>query len=286
MLIDVILPLSLAIIMLSLGIGLTFADFGLVLKMPKAVGLGLIMQIFGLPALAFLLLQIFPLPPALAFGVMLLSFCPGGVTSSMLTKLARGAVAVSITMTAVASLISVISIPLLVSWAATVFLTDAAAQVDVTSIAISMFMITALPVFIGVMIRHFVSGLAIKIEPVLSIIAAVLFVVIMIAALATNWGIFIANVTTLAPLLIIFNIIALTIGVLFARGMSLDRAAAKSIAIELGVQNGTLGVTVSALLYGASVSGLGEYAVPSAVYGLVMYAVTIPFIFIVRSRFN
>lgn len=282
MLLEIALPISLAIIMFSLGVGLTFADFARVLKMPKAVTIGLTIQIIGLPLLAFALLQIFPLPPALAFGVMLLSFCPGGVTSSMLTKLSNGAVALSITMTAIASLISVISIPLLVSVSATAILGEAAPEIDVTQIAISMFLITAFPVLIGLLIRRFLTSIAIKLEPILSMLSLILFVVIIVAALALNWQVFVDSMAVMGPLLVLFNLIALGIGLAVARGLSLDGAHAKSIAIELGVQNGTLGIAVASIIAGSG--AISAFAVPSAIYGVVMYLVTVPFLFAVRNR--
>ncbi len=281
MLLDVALPVSLAIIMLSLGIGLTFGDFLRVLKLPKAVAIGLVMQVIALPILAFLLLQIFSLPPGLAFGVMILSFCPGGVTSNMLTRIAGGTVALSITLTAVVSLLSVITIPLLVAWAASTFLGDAT-QIDVTRIAISMFVITALPVLIGLIIRALLPGFAARIEPGLYILAIVLFVVIILAALALNWQSFIDNIATLGPLLVVLNIIALAIGLGVSKTTGLTGGDAKSIAIELGVQNGTLGITVASLLIAGE--GLTEYALPSAIYGITMYLVTVPVVMWLRSR--
>lgn len=280
MLLEVALPLSLAIIMLSLGVGLTLADFARVLTMPKAVAAGLTFQILGLPILAFILLMIFPLPPALAFGVMLLSFCPGGVTSNMLTKLSGGTVALSVTMTAIASLIAIIAVPLLVAWSAQAFLAEAAPPVNITSIAIAMFLITAVPVVLGMLLRHFAPSAADKIEPILSVLALILFVVIIIAALALNWQMFTDSIVTLGPLLFTFNIIAIGIGLALARLLGLSGGDAKSIAIELGVQNGTLGITVAGLL---SVSGeLATYAIPSAIYGIVMYVVTIPALILMR----
>lgn len=280
MLLEVALPLSLAVIMLSLGVGLTWADFARVLSMPKAVAVGLAFQIIGLPALAFGLLMIFPLPPALAFGVMLLSFCPGGVTSNMLTKLSGGTVALSVTMTAIASLIAILAVPLLVAWSAGAFLQEAAPPVNITSIAIAMFLITAVPVLLGMALRHFAPGFAARIEPVLSVLAIVLFAVIIIAALALNWEMFTTSIVTLGPLLFTFNIIAILVGLGLARLLGLSGGDAKSIAIELGVQNGTLGITVAGLL---SVSGeLAAYAIPSAIYGIVMYVVTIPALLLMR----
>lgn len=278
MLIEIVLPLSLAVIMLSLGIGLTLADFRRVLSMPVAVATGLAMQMIGLPLLALGLLQIFPLPSELALGVMILAFCPGGVTSNVLTKFSGGTVALSITLTAIVSLASVITIPLLVSWAATSFLGEGT-KIDVTGIAIAMFMITAVPVALGVLVRHFLPAMAKRIEPVLSWIAIVLFAIILVGALAANWSIFLDSVGVLGPLLVTLNICALAIGLLVARGAGLTAGDAKAVAVELGVQNGTLGITVAGLLGAA---GLSSYALPAAVYGIVMYLITLPAIALMR----
>lgn len=278
MLVEIFLPLSLAVIMLSLGIGLTVADFRRVLAMPAAVATGLAMQMIGLPLLAFGLLQVFPLPPELAFGVMILAFCPGGVTSNVLTKLAGGTVALSITLTAIVSLASVITIPLLVSWTAAHIL-GAGSAIDVTGIAVAMFMITAVPVAIGVLIRHWFADIAARVEPVLGWLAVALFAVILLGALAANWGVFIGNIAVLGPLLVTLNICALAIGLLIARGAGLTGGDAKAIAVELGVQNGTLGITVAGLL---GAVGLSAYALPAAVYGIVMYLITLPAIAVMR----
>lgn len=280
MLLSIGLPVALAVIMFSLGLGLKFADFGRVFTMPKAVFTGIVMQVGFVPLVAFILLWIFPLPPAMAFGVMLLSFCPGGVTSSMLTKLAGGTVALSITLTAVVSLLCVVTIPIFAAWGAQQFLGAAAPNVDVTKIAISMFLITAVPVGLGVLINQFASELSQKIGKYASGFALALFVIILVAALAVNWDMFIANITTLAPILILLNIILLIAGVLIVRGLGLTGGDAVCIAVEMGVQNGTLGITVAALM--TQMEGLSEYAIPSAVYGITMYIVTLPMIFSLR----
>lgn len=281
MLLTVALPLSLAIIMLSLGIGLTIVDFARVLKMPKAVLAGIAMQIIGLPLLALALLQIFALPPALAFGVMLLAFCPGGVTSNFITKLAGGTVALSITLTAVVSLAAVLTVPIFVSLAAQNLLGEAAPEINVTGIAISMFAITALPVLIGITIRHLAPHVANSIEPILSKLAIALFAIIVIAAVALNWQLFINSLTTLGPALIALNIAALAIGLALSRTLGLTGPDTKATAIELGVQNSTLGITVAGLIAGTAET-LPEYALPAGVYGITMYLVTIPAILALR----
>lgn len=284
MLIDVALPLSLAFIMFSLGFGLTFADFGRVLTMPKAVLIGVVMQIGAVPLVAYLLLFIFKLPPAMAFGVMILSFCPGGVTSNILTKLAGGTVALSITLTAVVSLLSVITVPLLVAWAGTTFLGEAAPEVNVLGIGMSMFAITAVPVIIGLLTRWVASGLADKIEKVVSAVALILFLVIVAAALATNWDLFMANIWTLGPVLMILNAILLVAGVYVARLLGLSGPDGLCISVEMGVQNATLGITVAGMV--AQASGIPEFAVPAALYGITMYIVTIPGMFILKRVFR
>lgn len=283
MLIDVGLPLSLAIIMFSLGFGLTLADFGRVLSIPKAAITGIVCQVVILPVIAYVALFIVNLPPALAFGVMLLAFCPGGVTTNILTKLAGGNVALSITLTAVVSLLSVLTVPILVSWAASAFLAETAPDIDVTGIAITMFAITAVPVIIGMVVRSIATDFAQRTERGVSMVATVLFVVIIVAALATNWDLFVANIGTLGPILIVFNIVLLALGALVSRVMGLTGNDGLSISIEMGVQNGTLGIAVAGLV--AQTSGIPDFALPAAVYGITMYIVTIPAMYLLKGVF-
>lgn len=284
MLIDVGLPLSLAFIMFSLGFGLTFADFGSVLSMPKAVLSGVVMQVVVVPLVAYLLLIIFDLPPAMAFGVMILSFCPGGVTSNILTKLAGGTVALSITLTAVVSLLSVITVPVLVAWAGSTFLGAAAPAVNVLGIGMSMFAITAVPVIIGLLARWMGPGVAARIETGVSTLALILFVVIVVAALATNWELFTANMWSLGPVLMILNALLLVLGVGIAGLIGLSGPDGLCISVEMGVQNATLGIAVAGMV--AQASGIPEYAVPAALYGITMYIVTIPGMFLLKRVFQ
>lgn len=282
-LITVFLPLSLAIIMLSLGVGLTFKDFGRVLLQGKAFAAGAFAQIIALPVVAFLVILAFGLKAELAVGVMLLSFCPGGVTSNMVAKLAKGDVALSVSLTAVISLLSILTVPLLAAWAVTYFMGASAPEVSVTDLAIAMFMIATLPVIIGVLIRHFATGFAQKIEPILSTLATVLFVIIVIVALASNWSLFVKNLPTLGPALISLNVILLILGLAVARALGLSWTTRKTISIETGVQNATLGITMAAIISGQS-DGFSTYALPSAVYGITMYFVALPFVAWFRSK--
>lgn len=284
MIVDVALPLSLAFIMFSLGFGLTPADFGRVVTLPKAVITGISLQVVALPAVAFTLLMIVDLPPVLAFGVMLLSFCPGGVTSNVLTKMAGGNVALSITLTAVVSLLSVLTVPFLVVWAAGRFLGTEAPAINVTSIAFAMFAITVLPVVLGLVLRRYSYGWAVRIERVITVISIVLFVAIVVAALATNWSLIAEKFWQLGPLLMLMNIVLLVAGVLIGYILGLSGPDGICISIEMGVQNAALGIAVAGLV--AQTTGISEYAVPSALYGIIMYLVMIPGIFILRKLFN
>ena len=281
MLLNVFLPLSLAFIMFSLGLGLTLGDFARVVALPRAFFAGAFCQIVLLPLIAFGLLHVFSLPPELALGVMILSFCPGGVTSNLITKLAGGAVALSVTLTAVVSLVSVVTVPLLVAWSASYFMGQDAPDINVTALAVAMFAITAVPVAIGVFMRHAATSLAIRIETPVSRVAVVLFVIIVIGALASNWSLFITNLVELGPLLIIMNIILLLVGLGVARALSLDRGDGIAIAIETGIQNSTLGITVGSLIL-ETANGLPPFSLPAGVYGITMYIVALPFITFMR----
>ncbi|MEL7262526.1 MAG: bile acid:sodium symporter family protein [Pseudomonadota bacterium] len=272
-----ILPLSLAIIMLSLGVGLTVGDFARVLRAPKAFAIGAVAQVILLPIAAFATATAFGLPPELAVGFMLLSFCPGGVTSNMVAKLSCGDVALSVSLTAVISLLSLVTVPALAAWSVVYFMGDTAPPVSVTSLTIAIFLITTLPVAIGVTLRHYAPGLATRIDPILSALATILFIVIVVTALAANWDIFTANLPTLGPALITLNVALLLIGLGLARAAALSWDQAKTISVETGIQNATLGIALAGLIAGQA-DGFSAMALPSGVYGITMYLVAVPFV--------
>lgn len=282
-LINVVLPLSLAIIMLSLGIGLTIGDFARVAQRPKAFSIGAFSQVILVPVLTYLVVRAFGLRGEIALGFMLLSLCPGGVTSNMISKLARGDVALSVSLTAVISLLSILTVPVLSVWAVGHFLGAAGPEVSVTSLAFAMFLITTLPVAIGVAIRHFAGRFAQRIEPALSAIATVLFALIVVAALAGNWTLFVENLGTMGPALITASVLLMLAGFLLAGAMGLSMQSRKTISIETGIQNATLGITLAALISGQS-EGFSTMALPSAVYGITMYLVALPFVAWFRNQ--
>ncbi len=281
-LIDVVLPLSLAIIMFSLGIGLTARDFGRVLRRPIAFMIGACAQVILLPLVAFGIVYAFALPPGFALGVMLLSFCPGGVTSNMISKLSRADVALSVSLTAVISLLSILTVPFLATWAVLHFLGADAPDVSITSLAIALFLITTLPVLLGVLIRHLRPEFADRVEGPLSTFATVLFILIVVAALASNWGLFAENVVILGPALIALNVGLLLIGLGIAYTSGLNWPESKAISIETGIQNATLGITLATLI--SQQDGFGAMSIPSAVYGITMYLCAAPFVAWYRSR--
>lgn len=282
MLIEVFLPLSLAVIMLSLGVSLTLRDFLRVAVMPRAVLAGLIMQVVALPLLALAVLAVVPQPPALAFGVMILAFCPGGVTTSLLTRFAGGNVALSVTITAIVSLLSVLTVPLLIGWAAPHFMGAQAPAIDVTALGIKMALLTALPVALGVILRHFAPRVAEQIDKPLAQISALLFAVLLVAAIGQNWQAFVDNLFGVGLALMLLNVLALAAGVGVGRLLGLARGDSIAISIELGVQNAALGIAMAGLILGHG--QLAEYAVPPAVYGVTMYLVTLPYVFWLLHR--
>ncbi len=281
-LLTIFLPLSLAVIMFSLGLGLTVDDFKRVATRPFAFGVGAINQIVLLPIIAFIIASLAGLPPELSLGLMILAFCPGGVTSNILTKFAKGDVAMSVSLTAITSLLAVLTVPPLAALASRHFMGLDAPEINVTSLAISMALITALPVALGLALRHFVAKVALRVEPVMSMVATVLFVIIVVAALASNWTLFTTNLPVLGPALVALNVILLAVGYGSARVLSLPRPTATAIATETGTQNATLGIAIGSII-AASGAALPAFSLPSGVYGITMYLVILPFVLWRRS---
>ena len=293
-LVSVVLPLALAFIMLSLGFGLTLGDFRRVAQRPLAFLVGAGAQIVLVPLVAYTLLWLVPLPPALAVGVMILSFCPGGVTSNLMSKLARGDVALSVTLTGVVSLLSIVTVPFLVAFAVRAFMGADAPPVDVGGLAFAVFLITTLPVALGVAIRHLAPGFVIRVERLVSQAAVVLFVVVVAAALASAWDLFLANLPVLGPILVTLNAVLIVLAAGLARLLGLDARAVRTVAVEAGAQNSTVGIALGAIVAaggvlggdgaGADAGGFSSYALPSAVYGITMYFVTLPAVLWFRRR--
>ena len=205
MILQVLLPLILAFIMFSLGLGLRGSDFSRVLKFPVPFLAGLLNQVVLLPLVALGLSYIFKLDQIFAVGLMIIAMCPGGVTSNMLAKLAGGNAPLSISLTAVTSLLSIVTVPILVSFSVVHFMGENAPPVNVTKLGLTMFLITAVPVALGMVITAKSSDMVNKIAPGISKLAVGLFVLIVIAALAKNWEVFFGNLATLGPVAIFLD---------------------------------------------------------------------------------
>ena len=278
MIIDIFLPLSLIFIMFILGIGLTTKDFKNVLLEPKAFGLGIVNQMIILPIVAFSIISVIGLTNEMAVGMMILACCPGGVTSNMITKLAKGDTALSISYTAVTSILTVITLPLIVGFSMQYFMGSNAPSINILSLGLTMFFITSLPVSIGLYINTKYHGIVDAFRPIANKVSTVLFIIIVAGALASEWDTFISNLDTLGPAIIVLIIIMLFIGYNSAKWFSMSKKKAVTIAIESGVQNATVGITIGNLILSQE-TGLSILSLPSGVYGILMYLVCLPFVF-------
>ena len=281
-LVSVVLPLGLAFIMFSLGVGLTPTDFLRVGQRPTAFLVGMFNQVFLLPLIAFLVVIGFGIQAEIAVGFMILAACPGGVTSNVVSRLGKGDVALSVSLTAVISLLSVITVPIILSFAMIRFMGDAAPDVDITKTAVTMFLLTVVPITLGLALRAIFTDAMIRAEPILTKIAVALFAAIIIAAVAGNWDLFLINLPLMGPALVVLLIVLTTVGFVLPRMMGRTRSEAKTISIETGVQNGTLGIAIAAIIVSGG-EGFSPYAIPSAVYGVVMYLIILPTVFIYRK---
>ena len=263
LIIDVVLPIALAFIMFSLGLGLTRADFLLVFNEPKAFAIGIFNQMILLPIVGFVVVILSGLEGELAVGLMILACCPGGVTSNILTKLAKGDTALSISYTAVISVISVFSLPLIVGLSMSYFMGEIAPNIDILGLLITMFLLTRLPVLIGMTIRHRATNMAKSIEKGVNIIATILFVIIVIAAVVSEWGTLVENIGTLGPSVIMLNVLMLGIGYQSAKFFNIEPSKATTVSIESGIQNATVGITIGGLILGSPEGGLSTLSLPS-----------------------
>jgi len=278
MIVKVLLPLILAFIMFSLGLGLRGRDFSRVLKFPVAFGVGLLNQVVLLPLVALGLAHAFGLSEMFAVGLMILALCPGGVTSNLLAKLAGGNAPLSISLTAITSLLSILTVPLLVAFSVNHFMGADGPPVDVTRLGLTMFLITAVPVAIGMALTAKSPALVEKIAPGVSRAAGVLFVVIIVAALAKNWGVFSSNLGALGPVAVLLSVVMLGLGLASAKALRLDNRDATTISIECGVQNGTLAIAIGSIVAAVEGQVLPPATVPAAVYSITMYFVCVPFV--------
>ena len=280
MIIDIFLPVSLMFIMFTLGIGLTLENFKNIITQPKALILGLVNQMLLLPLIAFFILLIIKLPSEMAVGIMILACCPGGVTSNMLTKLAKGDTALSISFTAIVSIISVITLPIIVSFSMQYFLGSNAPSINILSLGMTMFCITTIPVGIGLFINTKYHDFSVSFSIIANKISTILFVIIIAGALTSEWEAFINNLNLLGPAIIALIFLMLFIGYSSASLFNLNKEKSITIAIESGIQNATVGITIGNLIFNQD-TGLSILSLPSGVYGILMYLVCLPVVFLI-----
>jgi len=276
---DVILPLALAFIMFVLGLGLTGADFLRVIKQPRDFFVGALSQIILLPIIAFILVKIWSIAPELAIGVMIIAAAPGGVTSNLLTSFAKGDVALSISLTAIISLLCVITIPFIVLTSVELLGGPNIAQdISLFSLSRDMFLIVTVPVILGMLLRKFSSGVALKLEPIAKKISIVLFVLVLLGAIAAERENVISYFAQAGLITLILNVVMMIVAYYIAQLLASGPAQKKCITIECGLQNGTLAIFVANEFFGG-----GVYAIPAATYSLIMFATSLIFVYLVRK---
>jgi len=277
---DVILPLALAFIMFTLGLGLSISDFSNVFKKPKNFLIGLISQLIFLPIVGLILVIVWPLPIEIAIGVMLIAAAPGGVTSNILTFFARGDVALSVSLTAVMSLLSAVSVPIVLAISIGLIGDSSLPEsISLNGIALSMFLIVTLPVLLGMGVRSFLNSLTLKIEKSARFISTLLFVLVLLGAILAERENVVSYFAQTGLVVLALNILMMIIAFYWSGFFGTGISQKKAIAIECGLQNGTLAIFV-----GTSVFGGGLYIIPAATYSLVMYLTSLIFIYFIKNR--
>lgn len=276
----VFLPLALGIIMLGMGLSLTTQDFKRIFIYPKAVTIGLINQIILLPIIAFGLIKLFGLQAELAVGIMILAACPGGATSNLISHLAKGDTALSITLTAFSSLITVVSIPFVVNFSIVHFMPGGEEQqLNVLKTVLSVLAITIVPVVIGMFIHARSPKFSARMEKPVKIMSAILLVLIIAAAILKEKDNILSFFEQAGPVALSLNVIMLALGFFGSRLLQLSGKQSATISIETGIQNGTLGIAIAATIIGNS-----QMTIPPAIYSLIMFVTAGVVIFIGHKK--
>ncbi|OCW77578.1 symporter [Pelagibacteraceae bacterium GOM-A1] len=274
-----IAPIALAFIMLGLGLGLSTRDFLRVINNPKDFTVGIICQLILLPFVAYILLLILRLPVELALGLMIIAAAPGGVTSNVLTKFANGDVALSISLTAVGSLISIFSVPFIVfSSAKLLGVTDLSSDITMTGIALKMALVVTVPVILGMIIRRFAENFISSNINIVNRITGILFIVVFAAIWIEERENIISYLGQAGLAVLILNVVMMTLAFYIAKGFATGIPQRKCISLECGLQNGTLAVFVATQIFNDV-----AYMVPTAAYALIMYITGFIFIYILKN---
>ena len=276
-----IAPIILALIMLGLGLGLKFEDFTRVLKAPKDFFIGLFSQLIILPIIAYLLILILKTPPEIAIGVMIIAAAPGGVNSNILTKFANGDVALSISLTAIISLISIITVPLIIFTSADLFgITNINQNISMTGIALKMFLVVTVPVLLGMLIRYFFENFIVSKLDIFNKLNIIFFVIFFIAAFYEERESLIDFIIQAGLIALILNISMMVIAYYLAKNFASGIKQQKCIALECGLQNGTLAVFVSTQIFGKDIL----YLIPTGAYSVIMFITALMFVFFLKNK--
>ena len=273
-----IAPVCLAIIMFGLGLGLTISDFSRVVKNPKDFFVGFICQVILLPIVAFFLIQIISLPIEIAMGVMIIAAAPGGVTSNILTKFADGDVALSVSLTAIVSLLSVLIVPLIVFNSADFLGVEITKEISMVNIATKMFFVVTVPVIFGMIVRRLMTDFIVSKTLIIQRLSVILFLVVFTSIWIEEWDRIVSFITRAGLIALILNMTMIFVGYYVAKFWTSGVAQRKCISLECGLQNGTLAIVVATQLFNDIV-----YMVPTAAYALVMFTTSIFFVLIVRK---
>ena len=273
---DVVLPIALAFIMFSLGLGLSLSDFTRIFTKPKEFFIGFLSQLIILPIVALILVSLWPLSPEIAIGVMILAAAPGGATSNILTSFAKGDVALSISLTAVISILSVITIPLILGISLSLLGTNLSNQgTSLFDIALSMFLIVTIPVLIGMFLRRFLNSF----EDLAKKISTVLFFLVLLGAVLAERENVVAYFAEAGLITLVLNIVMMLLAYYLSKSFISDVSQQKAITLECGLQNGTLAIVVANVFFDG-----GAYLIPAATYSLIMYATSLPYIYYLRRN--
>ena len=274
-----IAPIALALIMLALGLGLTSQDFLRVIKQPKDFIVGLICQLILLPIIAFILIKILNTPLELALGVMIIAAAPGGVTSNVLTKFANGDVALSVSLTAIISLISIISVPFIVFMSADLLeISNISKEISMIGISMKMFLVVTLPVLLGMVIRKLATNFITSKTLMIQRISIILFIIVFAAIWVEEWENIMSYIAQAGAITLVLNIVMMMVGYYVAKYLVSGVAQRKCISLECGLQNGTLAVFVASQLFSDI-----TFLIPTATYALIMFVTSILFVFFVRK---
>lgn len=264
---QLVLPLSLFVIMLGMGLSLQWRDFARVVKYPKAVSVGVVGQMILLPAFGFVVAAWLLDMPALAVGLVLLAACPGGTTSNLIAYHARGDLALSVTLTAISSVLTIVTIPLIVGLALSVFTTSSVPiELPVQQMMLTLFLITLLPISLGMLVRKFSVRWAQRLQPKISAFGAIFLALLIVIILIQQGDSLPGQISSAGPSTLILNVVMMTVGWLLAFWFQVNDSQRASITVEVGIQNSTL-----AILIATTVLHDGAMAVPAAMYSLVMY---------------